>query len=98
MNVADMLIVIGSVIICAIFLALILIGLTLYWIDRSQQQHPVLRNYPVIGRARYFLETIGPELRQYLYNNDTEGKPFSRIEYQTIVKSAKYKRDVVGFG
>lgn len=98
MNVADMLIVIGSVIICAIFLALILIGLTLYWIDRSQQQHPVLRNYPVIGRARYFLETIGPELRQYLYNNDTEGKPFSRIKYQTIVKSAKYKRDVVGFG
>ena len=27
-----------------------------------------------------------------------KGKPFSRIEYQTIVKSAKYKRDVIGFG
>lgn len=57
-----------------------------------------MRNYPVIGRARYFLETIGPELRQYLFNNDREGKPFSRSEYQHIVKKAKYKRDVIGFG
>lgn len=70
----------------------------MFFIDRKQKQHPILRNYPVIGRVRYFLETIGPELRQYLFNNDLEGKPFSRDEYEHIVKKAKYKRDVLGFG
>lgn len=70
----------------------------MYFIDRTQKQHPILRNYPVIGRTRYFLETIGPELRQYLFNNDQEGKPFSRNDYKHIVKKAKYKRDVIGFG
>ncbi|HET7521749.1 MAG TPA: FMN-binding glutamate synthase family protein, partial [Bacillales bacterium] len=30
--------------------------------------------------------------------SDTEGKPFSRVEYEHIVKSAKYLRDVNGFG
>ena len=70
----------------------------MYFIDRTQKQHPILRNYPVIGRMRYFLETIGPELRQYLFDSDEEGKPFSRIDYQHIVKKAKYKRDVIGFG
>lgn len=98
LNLADVLIVIGSVLIGFLLFILVVIGLYLYFIDRTQKQHPVLRNYPLIGRARYLFETIGPELRQYLFNNDTEGKPFSRIEYQTIVKSAKYKRDVIGFG
>ena len=37
-------------------------------------------------------------MRQYWFNSDTEGKPFSRDDYEHIVKSAKYKRDVVGFG
>ena len=52
----------------------------------------------MVGRARYFFETIGPELRQYLFNNDNEGKPLSRDQYEHIVKKAKYKRDVIGFG
>jgi len=81
-----------------IFAALIVTGLYLYFVDRNQKQHPILRNYPLLGRVRYFLEQIGPELRQYLFSSDLEGKPFSRIEYQQVVKKAKYKRDVVGFG
>lgn len=79
-------------------LGLIILLVRLYTLDREQRQHPVLRNYPILGRMRYFLEKIGPELRQYLFNNDTEGKPFSRDEYEHIVKKAKYKRDVIGFG
>lgn len=75
MNLADVLIIVGSVIICFIFIVFIVSGLYLYFIDRRQKQHPVLRNYPVIGRARYLFETIGPELRQYLFDHDTEGKP-----------------------
>src|SRR5690606_23039925 len=66
--------------------------------DRNQKMHSILRNYPFLGRVRYFLEKIGPEFRQYWFNSDTEGRPFSRDDYEHIVKSAKYKRDVVGFG
>lgn len=32
--------------------------------DLVQKKHALLRNFPVIGHARYLLETIGPELRQ----------------------------------
>ncbi len=66
--------------------------------DRSQKQHPVLRNYPIIGHFRYLLEKIGPELRQYFFDSDNEGKPFSRRDFQYIVRKAKYKKDVIGFG
>lgn len=98
MNIADIITVIGFITIVAILLTLVIIGLYLFYIDRSQKQHPILRNYPVLGRVRYLFEQIGPELRQYFFNTDLEGKPFSRKDYQNIVKSAKYKRDVVGFG
>lgn len=70
----------------------------LYFLDRRQRQHSVLRNYPLLGRVRYFLEKIGPELRQYLFNHDNSGKPFSRIDYQNIVLPAKYLKEVVSFG
>src|SRR5690606_17440009 len=40
----------------------------------------------------------GPELRQYLFDSDREGKPFSRDDFHHIVHSAKYKRNVIGFG
>src|SRR5690625_7379638 len=66
--------------------------------DRKQKRHSVLRNYPLLGRARYFLEKIGPELRQYWFNSDSEGRPISRDDYEHIVRSSKYKRDVIGFG
>ncbi|WP_174614347.1 FMN-binding glutamate synthase family protein [Virgibacillus ihumii] len=98
MDVVSILIVIGFVVIALILLILLAVGIRLFFEDRSQRQHPVLRNYPVLGRVRYFLENIGAELRQYLFNNDREGKPFSRNDYAHIVKKAKYKRDVMGFG
>lgn len=98
MNLADILLIIGFAIIAVILIILVIVVIYLYFTDRTQDQHPVLRNYPVIGRVRYFFEKIGPELRQYLFNNDNEGKPFSRNDYQHVVRKAKYKRDVVGFG
>lgn len=98
MNIANIMTVIGFVIVAIILIVVLVIAIYLYFVDRTQKQHPVLRNYPVVGRARYFFEKIGPELRQYFFNNDREGKPFSRNDYQHIVKKAKYKRDVVGFG
>ena len=38
------------------------------------------RNFGIFGLMRYFMESIGPELRQYWIASDTEAKPFSRRE------------------
>ncbi len=70
----------------------------LYFKDDRQKQHAILRNFPVLGNVRYVTEKIGPELRQYLFNNDNEGKPFSRKQYLDVVKAGKYKQRLVGFG
>ena len=70
----------------------------LYFIDRNQKQHAVLRNYPILGRIRYILEQIGPELRQYMFNSDDSGKPFSRNDYTNIVISGKYLKTLISFG
>ncbi|MED0588888.1 FMN-binding glutamate synthase family protein [Bacillus subtilis] len=86
----------------AFIIGIIAIPIVLFaWIyikDEKQQEHSILRNYPVIGRFRYILEKIGPELRQYLYSNDNEEQPFSRKEYEQTVISGKYKSRMMGFG
>ncbi|MGN7386403.1 FMN-binding glutamate synthase family protein [Sporosarcina sp. SAFN-015] len=70
----------------------------LYFYDKRQKQHAILRNYPVLGRMRYMLEKTGPELRQYLFNADHEGKPFNREEYLHMVLPGKYLNSIIGFG
>lgn len=82
-------------IILAVFISIIVF---LYLFDRSQKQHAILRNYPILGRARYVSEKMGPEVRQYLFNDDNEGKPFSRQEYLHMVLPGKYLSSVIGFG
>ncbi|MCH8829714.1 MAG: FMN-binding glutamate synthase family protein, partial [Planctomycetes bacterium] len=34
--------------------------------DLVQKKHAILRNFPIIGHFRFWLEAIGPELRQYI--------------------------------
>ena len=57
-----------------------------------------MRNFPLLGRVRYISEHVGPELRQHLFSEDDEGEPFSRLEFQSVVKSGKYNQRLVGFG
>ena len=70
----------------------------LYWRDRHQTQHAVLRNFPLLGRLRYLFEHVGPELRQYLFESDRTGKPYSRDEYQQLVLAGKYLKTLISFG
>jgi glutamate synthase (ferredoxin) len=70
----------------------------LYFFDKRQKQHAILRNYPILGRMRYMLEKTGPELRQYLFDDDTKGEPFNREEYLHMVMPGKYLNSVIGFG
>jgi glutamate synthase (ferredoxin) len=40
--------------------------------DLVQRRHALLRNFPVLGHARYWLEAIGPELRHYVVAGNDE--------------------------
>ena len=40
----------------------LLVAIAIY--DLIQRQHAILRSFPIIGHVRYWLEAIGPELRQ----------------------------------
>lgn len=40
-----------------------IVFLVLYFIDKRQSQHSILRNFPLLGRIRYVFEMMGPELR-----------------------------------
>lgn len=66
--------------------------------DLTQREHAVLRNFPVIGHARYFLEKIGPELRQYIVADNDEERPFNRDQRRWIYASAKQQNNYFGFG
>ena len=87
-----------DMIILAIFAGIALFVIYLVFVDRKQNQHSILRNYPVLGRIRYFFEKIGPEMRQYLMQSDNEATPFSRKDYLDVVKAGKYKSRIGGFG
>lgn len=66
--------------------------------DLRQRQHAILRNYPVIGRARYLLESIGPELRQYIVAANDEERPFTRDQRRWVYTSSKRENNYFGFG
>lgn len=66
--------------------------------DRLQKSHSVLRNYPVLGHARYLLEAIRPELQQYFIERDWDGRPFDRNARSLIYQRAKGVADVTPFG
>ena len=63
-----------------------------------QRRHAILHNFPVVGHFRYWLETIGPELRQYWVANDKEERPFNRNERAWIYTSSKGVNNNQGFG
>ncbi|WP_434739881.1 glutamate synthase-related protein [Micromonospora sp. SH-82] len=66
--------------------------------DLLQRDHALLRNYPLIGRARYLLESIGPELRQYIVAGNDEERPFTRDQRRWVYASAKQENNYFGFG
>ena len=66
--------------------------------DLLQKKHALLRNFPVLGHARYWLESIGPELRQYIVAGNDEERPFSRDQRRWVYASAKLENNYFGFG
>ncbi|WP_344608736.1 FMN-binding glutamate synthase family protein [Sporichthya brevicatena] len=66
--------------------------------DLTQRRHALLRNYPVLGHARYLLEALGPELRQYIVAGNSEERPFTRDQRRWVYASAKLENNYFGFG
>lgn len=62
------------------------------------KKHIITHNFPVIGHLRYFLESIGPELRQYIVAGNREELPFNRIERGWVYASSKNQNNYEGFG
>jgi glutamate synthase domain-containing protein 2 len=66
--------------------------------DMLQRRQSILRNFPVLGRLRYFAESIRPELRQYFVESDQEENPFSREKRSIIYQRSKNVLDTLPFG
>jgi len=66
--------------------------------DRTQRTHTIVANFPLIGRFRYWLETLGPPLRQYLVTSNDEERPFTRDQRRWVYASSKKENNYFGFG
>jgi len=77
-----------------LFATLSLIGL----FNLLQTKHAVLKNYPVAGLIRFWMEAIRPEIRQYLIESDTDKVPFSRNQRAIVYQRAKNLSDQRAFG
>lgn len=75
------------------------ISLLLVAISNSRQvRHTILKNFPVLGYFRYLFEAIRPELRQYFWESDLDGKPFNRRQRSVVYQRAKNVKQTVAFG
>ena len=66
--------------------------------DLLQRRHAVRRNYPILGNIRYLVESIRPEIRQYLIESDNEQLPFSRAQRSLVYARAKNQTADTPFG
>jgi glutamate synthase domain-containing protein 2 len=74
-------------------------GLTaLGTVDLIQTKHAILRNYPITAHLRFLLEEIRPEMRQYFFEDEKHGLPFSRDKRAVVYQRAKRVLDKRPFG
>jgi len=66
--------------------------------DMVQKRQAIRRNFPLVGRLRYFFEDLRPKIQQYFVESDTDGAPINRNERSVIYQRAKKQIDTVPFG
>ncbi len=86
----------GSVSIWFIFGYLFIVCIGVY--DLFQTKHSLWRNYPVIGRFRWFLEELRPPIRQYFIESDIDGVPFNRQTRGLVYRRSKNIVNTIPFG
>jgi glutamate synthase domain-containing protein 2 len=78
----------------------LIVGTLVFWFvqDVTQKKHSVLRNFPVVGRLRFYFEQMGEYFRQYFFAGDRDEMPFNRATRGWIYKVAKNEGGIIGFG
>jgi len=76
----------------------ILAVFVMYVVDVTQTKQTIRRNYPVVGRFRYFFEHLGEFFRQYFFAMDREELPFNRAERSWVYRAAKNVDTTIAFG
>ena len=66
--------------------------------DLLQRRHSILRNYPILGHARFMLEAIRPEIQQYFIERNDDGRPYDRDTRTAIYERAKGIKDEQAYG
>jgi glutamate synthase domain-containing protein 2 len=80
----------------ALLITLPLLALAL--LNTRQKKHALLKNYPLLAYGRYLLEKIRPEMRQYFFESDLDGKPFNRRQRSIVYQRSKNEKQTVAFG
>lgn len=81
-----------------LFAWLIPAGLAVLGAFDLRSKKNVLRNFPILGHLRYMLEFMRPELRQYFFESETSGRPFSREQREIVNSRAAGHGDTSPFG
>ncbi len=87
---------VGSILFFILFA--IVTVLVMYIVDVTQTKQTIRRNYPVVGRFRYFFEHMGQFFRQYFFTMDREEMPFNRAQRSWCYQAAKNMDTTVAFG
>ncbi len=66
--------------------------------DLFNTRHAILRSYPISAHLRFLMESIRPEMRQYFFEDEKTGAPFSRDKRALIYQRAKMQLDKRPFG
>lgn len=72
--------------------------ITLGLFDVFQSRQTIRKNFPVLGRFRYILEKVRPEIQQYFIEHDTAGTPIPRTLRSVVYQRAKLQLETVPFG
>jgi glutamate synthase domain-containing protein 2 len=73
---------------------LIIIG----FYDMIQTKQTLKRNFPIVGRMRWWAEWMRPKVYQYFVESDTDGAPYNRLSRNVIYQRAKRVTDSTPFG
>lgn len=78
---------------------LVLVPLFLWGLrDALQNQHTILKNFPIIGHGRYMIEGVRPELQQYLIESNLDAYPVEREFRALVYQRAKDALETRPFG
>jgi len=63
-----------------------------------QNRHTILRNFPLIGHGRYWMEMVRPEIQQYFIESNTDAYPIEREFRSLVYQRAKGELETRPFG